>query len=205
MCQAKLTERGMLRPSFVPPAEIRELRDYTRLRSNLTRERSRHAPRVEKLLEDALIKLSSVATNIMGVSGRAMIGALIGGERDPEVLASLARGRMKVKHAALVLALTGRFDEHHAELARILLGQYDALTVQIDARRSDGLLLTTSGITSVPLPRLSQDSLLQSARPQTALHHRSDDVRPTTPRAGQGRCTTRPRSPPSSTATCTGR
>jgi transposase len=128
---AKLTERGMLRPSFVPPAEIRQLRDYTRLRLDLTRDRSRHAQRIEKLLEDALIKLSTVATDIMGVSGRAMIEALIAGERDPQVLASLARGRMRVKHAALVQALTGRFDEHHAELARILLGQYDALTTEI--------------------------------------------------------------------------
>jgi len=130
---AKLTERGMLRPSFVPPQEIRQLRDYTRLRLDLTRDRSRHAQRIEKLLEDALIKLSTVATDIMGVSGRAMIGALIAGERDPQVLAGLARGRMRVKHAALVQALTGRFDEHHAELARILLGQYDALTIQVDA------------------------------------------------------------------------
>src|SRR6266702_8989309 len=95
--QAKLTERGMLRPSFVPPAQIRQLRDYTRLRVDLTRDRSRHAQRLEKLLEDALIKLSTVATDIMGVSGRAMIEALIAGERDPQVLASLARGRMKVK------------------------------------------------------------------------------------------------------------
>jgi transposase len=130
---AKLTERGMLRPSFVPPAEIRELRDYTRLRAGLTRDRSRHAQRLEKLLEGALIKLSAVAADIMGVSGRAMIGALIGGQRDPQVLARLARGRLRVKHAALVQALTGRFDDHHAELAQILLSQYDALTIQIDA------------------------------------------------------------------------
>src|SRR5262245_14501333 len=129
---AKLTERGMLRPSFVPPAEIRRLRDYTRLRLDLTRDRSRHIQRIEKLLEDALIKLSTVATDIMGKSGRAMIEALIAGQRDPGVLASLARGRMRVKHAALVEALTGRFDDHHAELARVLLDQYDALTAQID-------------------------------------------------------------------------
>src|ERR1022692_1256786 len=128
----ELGERGMLRPSVVPPQEIRQLRDYTRLRLDLTRDRSRQAQRVEKLLEDALIKLSSVATDIMGKSGRAMIGALIAGERDPQVLAGLARGRMRVKHAALVQALTGRFDAHPAELAAILLGQYDALTVQID-------------------------------------------------------------------------
>jgi transposase len=129
---AKLTERGMLRPSFVPPAEIRQLRDYTRLRLDLTRDRSRHVQRIEKLLEDALIKLSTVATDIMGKSGRAMLAALIAGERDPKVLAGLARGRLRVKHAALVQALTGRFDDHHAELARMLLDQYDALTAQID-------------------------------------------------------------------------
>ncbi len=130
---AKLNERGMLRPSFIPPPEIRRLRDYTRLRSDLVEERTRHAQRLEKLLEDALIKLSTVATDILGVSGRAMIEALIAGERDPEVLAGLARGRLRVKHAALVEALTGRFDDHHAELARMLLEQIDALSAKIDA------------------------------------------------------------------------
>jgi transposase len=97
---AKLNERGMLRPSFVPPAQIRQLRDYTRLRSDLTAERARHVQRLEKLLEDALIKLSTVATDIMGVSARAMIDALIAGQRDPKVLAELARGRLRVKRAA---------------------------------------------------------------------------------------------------------
>jgi transposase len=129
---AKLTEKGLLRPSFVPPAEIRVLRDYTRLRSDLTRDRTRHWQRLEKLLEDALIKVSSVASTLDTLSTRDMIEALIAGERDPRVLADLARGRMKIKHAALVEALTGRFDEHHAELARMLLDQIDALTGQID-------------------------------------------------------------------------
>jgi transposase len=129
---AKLNERGMLRPSFVPPADIRNLRDYTRTRLDLTAERSRHKQRVEKLLEDALIKLSAVATDIFGKSGRDMIEALINGERDPRVLAGLARGRLQVKHAALIQALTGRFDDHHAVLARILLDQIDALTARID-------------------------------------------------------------------------
>jgi transposase len=129
---AKLNERGMLRPSFVPPAQIRRLRDYTRLRADLTADRTRHKQRLEKLLEDALIKLSTVATDIFGVSGRAMIEALIAGQRDPKMLAELARGRLRVKHAALVQALTGRFDDHHAELARMLLDQIDALSGQID-------------------------------------------------------------------------
>jgi transposase len=131
--QAKLTERGMLRPSFVPPAEIRQLRDYTRLRSDLTRERARYWQRLEKLLEDALIKVSVVASKLGTRSVRDMLEALIAGERDPKVLAGLARGRMRAKHAALVQALTGRFDDHHAELARILLDQIDALTAQIGA------------------------------------------------------------------------
>jgi transposase len=129
---ARLNERGMLRPSFVPPAEIRRLREDTRLRCDLTAERARHVQRLEKLLEDALIKLSTVATDIMGVSGRAMLEALIAGWRDPKVLAELARGRMRGKRGALVQALTGRFDDHHAELARMLLDDYDALTAQID-------------------------------------------------------------------------
>jgi transposase len=129
---AKLNERGMLRPSFVPPREIRALRDYTRLRTELVEERSRHKQRLEKLLEDALIKLSSVATDLLGVSARAMIEALIAGERDPKVLADLARGRLNAKRAALIEALNGRFDDHHADLARLLLDQIDACTDKID-------------------------------------------------------------------------
>ena len=129
---AKLTEKGLLRPSFVPPAEIRVLRDYTRMRSDLIRERTRHWQRLEKLLEDALIKVTSVASKIDGQSVRDMIEALIAGERDPWVLAGLARGRMKAKRAPLVQALTGQFDEHHAELARLLLDQIDGLSAQID-------------------------------------------------------------------------
>ncbi len=108
------------------------MRDYTRLRSDLIGDRTRHAQRVEKLLEDALIKLSSVATSIMGVSGRAMLHAMIDGERDPHVLAELAKGRMRTKRAALVDALSGRFDEHHAELADMLLSQIDSFTAQIE-------------------------------------------------------------------------
>jgi transposase len=98
---AKLNERGMLRPSFVPPAEIRNLRDYTRLRRDLTADRTRHKQRVEKLLEDALIKLSSVASDIHGQSGRDMLEALIAGQRDPHHLAELARGRLRIKRVRL--------------------------------------------------------------------------------------------------------
>jgi transposase len=128
---AKLTEKGLLRPSFVPPKPIRQLRDYTRLRVDLTRERSRYWQRLEKLLEDALIKLSSVASTLDTLSARDMIEALITGERDPRRLADLARGRMKTKRSALIAALDGRFDDHHGELARMLLDQIDALSAQI--------------------------------------------------------------------------
>ncbi|MDX6585266.1 MAG: transposase [Solirubrobacterales bacterium] len=129
---AKLNERGMLRPSFVPPREVRALRDYTRLRTELVEERSRHKQRLEKLLEDALIKLSSVATDLLGVSARAMIEALIAGVRDPKVLADLARGKLNAKRPALIEALNGRFDDHHADLARLLLDQIDACTDKVD-------------------------------------------------------------------------
>jgi transposase len=152
---AKLNERGMLRPSFVPPVEIRQLRDYTRLRADLTGERSRHIQRVEKLLEDALIKLSSVATDIMGVSSRAMLSALIAGERDPAVLAELAKGRLRIKRTALIEALTGRFDEHHAELADILLGQIDSLTAQIEwlDTRAEQIIADIPAAQARPAPR----------------------------------------------------
>jgi transposase len=129
---AKLAERGMLRPSFVPPREIRALRDYTRLRTELVEERSRHKQRLEELLEDALIKLSSVAADLLGMSARAMVEALIAGERDPQALADLARGRLSVKRPALLEALNGRFDDHHADLARLLLDQIDACSEKVD-------------------------------------------------------------------------
>jgi transposase len=168
---AKLTEKGLLRPSFVPPAPIRRLRDYTRLRTDLTHDRSRQVQRLEKLLEDALIKLSAVATDITGVSGRAMVEALIAGQRDPKVLAGLARGRMKTKHSALLAALDSRFDDHHAELARMLLDQIDALTTQIDAlwARIDELLTAMPDAQPVdphpggPTPGPSTDTVSDAA------------------------------------------
>jgi transposase len=128
---AKLTEKGLLRPSFVPPAPIRTLRDYTRMRVDLTRDRTRNWQRLEKLLEDALIKVTSVASKLQTLSTRDMVEALIAGQRDPQALAGLARGRLRGKHAALVEALTGQFDDHHGELARILLDQIDRLDTQI--------------------------------------------------------------------------
>jgi transposase len=123
MWLARLTEKGLLRPSFVPPAEIRALRGYTRARTHLTQDKTRCWQRLEKLLEDALIKVSAVASKLTTLSAQDMIRALIAGERDPQVLAGLARGKMKARRGALTEALTGMFDEHHGELAQLLLDQ----------------------------------------------------------------------------------
>jgi len=121
MWLARLTEMGLLRASFVPPAAIRDLRDYTRARTRLVQERTRCWQRLEKLLEGALIKLSSVASTLTTESARDMIKALIAGQRDPHTLAALARTRIKAKHDDLVQALDGMFDDHHGELAQLLL------------------------------------------------------------------------------------
>jgi transposase len=131
LCQ--LGECGLLRASFVPPEPIRQLRDLTRYRQVLLQERTREAQRLEKELEDAGIKLSVVATDILGVSGRAMLGALIDGERDVEILADLARGRMRPKIPDLQQAMVGRFGPHHAFLCRMHLDRIDALDRDITA------------------------------------------------------------------------
>lgn len=133
---AQLLEHGLLRGSFVPPAPIRELRDLTRYRKVLIQERTRDAQRVHKVLEDAGIKLAAVATDILGVSGRAMLDALVQGTTDPEVLAELAKGRLRAKLPALQQALTGRFRRHHAFLVSELLAHLDYLEEAI-ARLSE--------------------------------------------------------------------
>jgi transposase len=129
LCQ--LGECGLLRASFVPPEPIRQLRDLTRYRTTLVREQTREAQRLEKELEDAGIKLSGVASELLGVSARAMLAALIGGERDPHALAGMAKGRMRPKIPQLVEALTGNFGEHHAFLCRLHLERIDSLEVTI--------------------------------------------------------------------------
>lgn len=129
---AQLVEHGLVRPSFVPPPRIRRLRDLTRYRTTVVQERTREIQRLEKILEDAGIKLSSVASQTLSVSGRAMIEALIAGERDPMVLADLARARMRTKIPALRDALVGRFDDHHAFICRAMLDRIDAAETTID-------------------------------------------------------------------------
>src|SRR6516164_7546815 len=124
---SQLLECGLLRASFVPPKPIRELRDLTRYRKALIKERQQEANRLHKVLEDAGIKLACVATDVLGVSGRQMLEALIGGTRDPEVLAELARGRLRAKLPALKQALVGNFKPHHALIVSHILAHLDYL------------------------------------------------------------------------------
>lgn len=130
LCQ--LLEAGLLKASFVPPKPIRALRNLTRYRKAQIRERQREANRLHKVLEDTGIKLDCVASNVLGVSGRAMLDALVAGTTDPELLAELARGRLRAKLPALREALEGRFDAQHALLVGAILAHLDFLDEQIE-------------------------------------------------------------------------
>jgi transposase len=133
----KVAERLMLRPSFVPPPQIRRLRDLTRYRADLVAARTAEKQRAEKLLEDAQIKLSVVVSDIFSVSGRDMMAALVAGERDPKVLAQLARHTMRRKITVLEEAFTGHFTDHHAFLLGRMLARVDAISgdiASLDAR-----------------------------------------------------------------------
>jgi transposase len=129
----ELAEHGLLRGSFVPPAAIRELRDLTRYRKRLIQTHTAECQRIHKTLEDASIRLGSVASDVLGVSGRAMLRALLDGEHDPKVLAELARGRLRNKLPALREALRGRFSAHHALLVRLALDHIEQLERSITA------------------------------------------------------------------------
>jgi transposase len=130
LCQ--LLECGLLRGSFIPPKPIAQLRDLTRYRKKLIEERTRETQRIQKLLEDAGIKLDSVVSDVLGKSARAMLEALIVGERDVFVLADLAQTRMRPKIGDLRLALEGGFEDHHAMLLRMHLDHVDSLNASID-------------------------------------------------------------------------
>jgi len=128
---AQLLECGLVRPSFVPPPDIRRLRMLTRYRVQLMGDRTREVARLEGMLEDASIKLSSVAASLTSVSARAMLTALIEGERDPRVLAQLAKGKMRIKIPQLVEALTGHFNDQHAQLARTMLHRLELVELAL--------------------------------------------------------------------------
>lgn len=130
---ADVAAHGMVRPSFVPPPEIRGLRELTRYRKTQIRARGQEIQRLEKLLQDAGVKLSSVASQVWSQSSRAMVEMLISGQRDPHVLAELAKGRMRPKIPALIEALESRWDDHHSTVARQILAHIDFLDTTIDA------------------------------------------------------------------------
>src|SRR5665648_503425 len=179
---AQLGANGLVRGSFVPPPPIRVLRDLTRTRTLITRARSAEVQRLEKLLEDAGIKLSSVASDITGVSSRAMLEAMIAGQDEPAVLADLAKRRMRSKIPALTEALTGRFSEHHGFLARVHLDLIDQHTAAIDEltarievvitpfRRARDLLITIPGISQGVADVIIAETGADMTRFPTAAH-----------------------------------
>jgi len=130
---ADLLAHGLIRSSYVPPAAVQELRDLTRTRKQLVRERTQQVQRLQKVLEDANLKLDNVISDLLGLSGRAMLEALVRGESDPERLAKLAHPRLRATPAQLAEALTGRVTEHHRFLLRLHLAQVDAVEVAIEA------------------------------------------------------------------------
>jgi transposase len=155
---AKLAERGMVRASFVPPKPVRQLRDYTRTRTVFVQERTRHKHRVDKALQDAQIKLSDVVSDLFGMSGRAMLDAMVAGERNPRTLADLAKGNLVKKKPALIEALTGQFEDHHARLLRVLLSTVNHLTTQIG--ELDRLITRTlEEITTPPGSTVARDEV----------------------------------------------
>jgi len=129
---AQLGECGLLRASFVPPPVIAQLRDLTRYRKKLVEDRAKETQRIQKVLEDAGIKLDSVVTDVLGKASRRMLDALVAGERDPEVLAEMALTRMRPKIPELRQALLGRFNDHHAVMIRMHLAHVDHLSAGID-------------------------------------------------------------------------
>jgi len=149
---AELLEHGLLRGSFVPPAAIRQLRDLTRYRKRLVQAHTSECQRIQKTLEDAGIKLDSVASDVLGVSGRAMLTALIAGERNPDVLANLAKGKLRQKIPALRQALHGRFSDHHSLLIGLSLDHADHLECAVSRldQRVDALFAAHTGPDDVP-------------------------------------------------------
>jgi transposase len=152
---AELLEHGLLRGSFVPPPAVRELRDLARYRKRLIQAHTAEGQRIEKILEDAGIKLDSVASEILGVSGRAMLAALVAGERDPQVLAELAKGTLRKKIPQLRQALRGKFGEHHAMLIGLCLdhiAHLEGAIARLD-ERIDAVFAASISEAGVPFAR----------------------------------------------------
>lgn len=179
---AELLAHGLIRSSFVPPAPIQELRDLTRTRKQLVREIAQHASRIQKVLEDANLKLGSVLTDVLGKSGRAILKALIDGQTDPEQLAQLAQGNARKKRSELRQALHGRIREHHRRLLKVHLQLIDSLNsavaeieaavgknltpIQDSARR----LRTIPGISEVTAPVIVAEIGVDMSRFASSAH-----------------------------------
>jgi transposase len=159
---AELLEHGLLRGSFVPPPEIRRLRDLTRYRKRLIQDHTSEVQRIHKTMEDAGIKLDSVASDAVGLSGRLMLRALIAGERDPEVLADLAQGRLRKKIPELRHALRGRFNEHHATLIGMSLDHAEYLEAAIAKLDGEVDALFETSTTEDGLPFVQARDLLDT-------------------------------------------
>ena len=179
---ADLLAHGLIQGSFVPPKQIQELRDLTRTRKQLVREISQHTLRIQKVLEDANIKLASVLSSILGNSGRAMLTAIIAGEDDPERLADLAQGNARKKRPALVEALRGHVTDHHRTMLQLHLGLIDALENalrDVDAavgkaltpiRECARLLTTMPGVSDIVAQVIISEVGVDMSRFPTAAH-----------------------------------
>ncbi len=179
---ADLLAHGLIRSSFVPPAPIQELRDLTRTRKQLVREISQHSSRIQKILEDANLKLGSVLSDVLGKSGRAILRALIGGETNPEKLADLAQGTARKKRPELIEALHGRIRDHHRGLLKVHLDLVTALEqalANIDAtvgktlapiHQSARLLTTLPGVSDITAQVMVAEIGVDMSRFPTAAH-----------------------------------
>jgi transposase len=179
---ADLLAHGLIRSSFVPPLPIQELRDLTRTRKQLVREISQHTLRIQKTLEDANLKLSSVLSSVIGASGRAILQALIAGQSDPERLADLAQGTARHKRAALIAALHGRITPHHRKLLRLhldLIAALEAALAELDRdvgkllapiRTSARLLTTMPGVSELTAQVVLAEIGADMARFPTPAH-----------------------------------
>jgi len=178
---------GLLRGSFVPPREQRNLRDLTRQRSKLVEERARQVNRLHKVLEDANIKLASVATDVMGVSGRAMLEELIKGQTEPTAMAELARGRMRTKREALSQALTGRVQEHHRFLLAQHLIHIDFLDEQIEffCRQIETQIDLMSAMAEYQIPLPNSDGTKSEPSQERLTYARAIELLITIPGIGR--------------------
>jgi len=180
---AELLRHGLLRGSFVPPREQRKLRELTRQRSKLVEERAAVVNRLQKVLEDANIKLAAVVTDVMGVSGRAMLAEIVKGQADPRAMADLARGRMRSKREALTQALTGRVQDHHRFLLEQHLIHIDFLDEQIErfSREIAAQIKRMSAMPEYTVPAPASEAADVGEQPEPLTYARAIELLDTIP------------------------